>query len=78
MKEQKCNYCNNDFPISSNHCPHCAQPGLFPNVIVAGQFEEVNELNKRYQNAIKEAKSHKCYHILLDYEKTIVKNSIRI
>ena len=75
MNKIHCNFCNNDFPISSNCCPHCAQPGLFPNVIVAGDSEEVSELDKRYQNAYKETKLRQCDHILSDYEKTILENS---
>ena len=75
MTKIDCNFCNNDFPISSDCCPHCAQPGLFPNVIVAGDSEEVSELDKRYQNAYKETKLRQCDHILSDYEKTISENS---
>ncbi len=75
MNKIYCNFCNNDFPISSNCCPHCAQPGLFPNVIVAGDSEEVSELDKRYHDAYKKTKLRQCDHILSDYEKTILENS---
>lgn len=34
-----------------NHCPHCARPGLFPNVKAAQTPAEKDALEKRYQKA---------------------------
>lgn len=51
----QCAACSHDIPLNLNQCPHCAQPGLFPNVRAAAQPEERAALEQRYQQAIAEA-----------------------
>lgn len=48
-----CVYCGIEFQINLERCPHCARPGLFPNVRFAE--EERPELNTRYEDACHEA-----------------------
>lgn len=48
----QCDFCKNAIPLSVERCPHCAQPGLFPNVRLANDPEETTALEKRYQTAI--------------------------
>ena len=44
-----CKRCENLIPPSWVRCPHCAEPGLFPNVRAAQ--DEVAELIQRYEQA---------------------------
>lgn len=53
----QCENCDNSFPLSAERCPHCAQPGLFPNVSTANQPGEYDALNKRYEEAMGDAES---------------------
>jgi len=51
----QCTYCRNAIPINQERCPHCAQPGLFPNVNAAVLPAEQEALEKRYAVALSEA-----------------------
>jgi hypothetical protein len=51
--KQPCRDCGVEFQINFERCPHCARPGLFPNVRFA-ELERV-ELNARYEDARREA-----------------------
>lgn len=67
----ECSYCHNRFPLGSERCPHCAQPGLFPNVQAAGSAEERNALNLRYQTAINGATSQGADEAIKDFEAAV-------
>ncbi|MFN2452946.1 MAG: hypothetical protein ABR577_01865 [Pyrinomonadaceae bacterium] len=54
-KSHPCAECGNNIPPSAERCPHCARPGLFPNVRAAEDSDERAALDKRYQSAITEA-----------------------
>ena len=47
-----CSYCGFRFEIGVDRCPHCAQPGLFPNVQLAAHPDESAAVDKRYEEAI--------------------------
>lgn len=57
---QACGYCNVDFPLDRTECPHCAQPMLFPNVTMARQVAETQKLEKRFNEALRDADSRGC------------------
>jgi len=50
-----CSECGYDFPSSCDRCPHCARPGIFPNVRAAEQPWEQEALERRYTTAVSEA-----------------------
>ncbi|HZT59098.1 MAG TPA: hypothetical protein VFA21_10770 [Pyrinomonadaceae bacterium] len=52
-----CGYCGHDFHISKPHCPHCARPALYGNVVTAEDREEVAALERRYEAAKLAARS---------------------
>jgi hypothetical protein len=53
MNSMPCPYCGNEIPFAWSYCPHCARPGLFPNV-KAAQAEK-QALERRYQLALRDA-----------------------
>lgn len=48
----QCDFCQFDVPISSDRCPHCARPSLFPNVTQAIDRVQMSALETRYQAAL--------------------------
>jgi len=50
-KTRLCPECGNSFPGSEERCPHCARPGLYPNVFTAEDVAEADALERRYQLA---------------------------
>ena len=44
-----CQFCNNPFPDTRTHCPHCGRPQIFPNVTAAMREGEVAKLDRRFQ-----------------------------
>lgn len=68
---ETCEYCGNPLPLSCEECPHCAQPGLFPNVRMANSAEERSALDDRYQRAIADATLRGCEDIIRQFEGTI-------
>jgi predicted amidophosphoribosyltransferase len=68
LSSVECSYCRHSFSLSLERCPHCAQPGLFPNVRTAEQEEERTALNQRYQTAFNNAAHRKADHVLKDFE----------
>lgn len=54
-KLRPCPECDNGFSISQERCPHCARPGLFPNVFAAQDDAEVDALRERYRLARQDA-----------------------
>lgn len=57
MTSAACDYCGHEVPLSWNHCPHCARPGLFPNVRATQVPAEQEALERRYQAALQDASS---------------------
>ena len=58
--ERLCESCHQTFPISSGRCPHCALPGLFPNVAMAELDDERRALSGRYEAAVEDAARRGC------------------
>ena len=75
IRDLECKYCKNNFPINLDRCPHCARPGLFPNVQMAKQGDEVDALETRYQEAVDKADARNCEAILKDLEKHVAQKS---
>lgn len=71
---ENCEYCHNRIPRSAVRCPHCALPGLFPNVRAAGAPEERVALQARYQGAMALAAELGCEHVLRDFEAALSKS----
>lgn len=55
-----CTHCGNLIPSSWVRCPHCARPGLFPNVRAAESKEESDALDARYLAATRKAAARGC------------------
>ena len=68
---RSCNYCGNAFHSSADRCPHCANPGLFPNLFAAEQVDEINALEKRYNSAVAEAISRGAGDSLSAFESAL-------
>ncbi len=66
-----CDHCNNDIPHSLERCPHCAQPGIFWNVITAADTEERTALLRRYQAAKRDANSRKASSVINNFESAM-------
>jgi len=63
-----CDHCGNAVPPSEVRCPHCAQPGLFPNVRAAASDAEKNALGSRYAYFLGEAERRGCRNAVLAFE----------
>lgn len=74
QKTIECEFCHNHFPSASERCPHCARPGLFPNVRAADDDDERNALNRRYQEAISAAASRKTDQTVKDFEAAVTRS----
>ncbi len=70
----QCEHCQNEFPISSSRCPHCALPGLFPNVTLAARDEEREELGRRYDNALRDAHDRGAGETVREFETTAARS----
>lgn len=57
---ETCSHCGNLIPPSWVRCPHCARPGLFPNVRAAESKEESDALDARYTAATQKAAARGC------------------
>ena len=64
-----CDFCGNDIPLSRERCPHCALPGLFPNVRAAQDPAERGALDSRYLAACRDAESRGVRKTVEDFEK---------
>jgi len=68
VKTVDCQYCPYDFPLTAERCPHCARPGLFPNVRMAEEPEEYQALASRHEEAKREANERGAASRLHDFE----------
>jgi hypothetical protein len=71
MASDQCSHCGNDIPLAAERCPHCALPGIFPNVRAAEQAEEWEALNNRYKDALQQVVSRGCQQVAKDFEAAI-------
>lgn len=55
MDSSPCDHCGNAIPLRWERCPHCALPGLFPNVRAAEAPAERRALARRYHRALRAA-----------------------
>jgi RNA polymerase subunit RPABC4/transcription elongation factor Spt4 len=67
-----CAFCTNNVPPSASRCPHCGQPSLFPNVVIA--HSEQSSLQNRYDNAISLALTSGAITNVNDFERTVNKS----
>lgn len=63
-----CSHCKNDVPQSLERCPHCAEPGIFWNVVAAEDPDERTSLQTRYDLAKADAVSRNAELTLQDFE----------
>lgn len=63
-----CQHCRHDFDLSQERCPHCALPGLFPNVAMAEEDGERHALGLRYDQALDSASARGAEAVVLDFE----------
>lgn len=68
LERLQCEHCGHSFPISENRCPHCALPGLFPNVNQATIEKEQRALDQRYEDAVRDAEHRGCGAQVADFE----------
>src|SRR5215208_6385612 len=66
MSDSPCGSCGGPVPLEWVRCPHCALPGLFPNVRAAR--EKAPELEERYRTAMSKAAARGCTANLKDFE----------
>ena len=52
IPDNPCIECGFEIPSSSDRCPHCGRPSLFPNIIAAKNVAEIDALEKRYREII--------------------------
>lgn len=71
MATEKCSHCGNGLPVSVVRCPHCGQPGVFPNVRAAERAEEQEALNKRYEEALQRATLSGCERAVEEFEVAV-------
>lgn len=55
MDSSPCELCGGEIPLSWERCPHCARPGLFPNVRAAQVPAEQEALHRRYSAVVQQA-----------------------
>lgn len=55
MSHSPCELCGGPVPLEWERCPHCARPGLYPNVKEARSEARQKEVHQRYQSALQEA-----------------------
>jgi hypothetical protein len=75
VTSSECNYCGNNILLSQARCPHCAQPGLFPNVRAAQLHEEKTALENRYNAAMEQSKLNGSNTALRNFENTVLSDS---
>lgn len=70
----QCDHCGFDIPPSWERCPHCALPGLFPNVRAAEREEEVDALESRYRTAVEDAAKRGCHDRVQEFEVALARS----
>jgi len=67
-RTRHCKDCRHAFPLSMSRCPHCARPGLFPNVDLAELDDERKALDDRYTKAVGDAEHRGCRPAVENFE----------
>ncbi len=72
-RERLCAHCGHGFPSSQQLCPHCARPALYGNVFAAEDPEEADALQRRYDEAKREAAARGAgaLNVLEDFEAEV-------
>jgi hypothetical protein len=73
-----CSFCGHPIPPPAERCPHCAQPGLFPNVRAAARDVETAALNDRYDAAKHDALARGVDGILQEFERAVMTAAVSI
>ena len=68
LRTTRCPYCQHDFAMALEHCPHCGRPSRFPNVAIAEYPEERQALQMRYDQAMRDASARGVGQILRELE----------
>jgi hypothetical protein len=63
----RCRACSNEFEMPAERCPHCAEPGIFPNVEATQEQKDLDELDRRLQNALVHAGARGCGALVQDF-----------
>jgi hypothetical protein len=71
MHASPCSHCGGSIPLRWERCPHCAQPGLFPNVRAAEATEEQQALERRYLEALRGATSRGAQNVVAELETAL-------
>ena len=71
-----CEFCGHEIPLMATCCPHCARPGLYPNVRASQVREEKDTLEKRYKAAVSESASRACMAEVQAFE-TVMGQTLR-
>ncbi|MFC5456830.1 hypothetical protein [Prosthecobacter fluviatilis] len=71
MSSISCPECTQPMRDDMERCPHCYRPCLYPNVTATRRQEEVEALNRRYDEAIALAVADGCEPMLRDFEKAV-------
>ena len=69
-----CPHCLNHIPQPAQQCPHCGQPGIFWNVIAAGDAEERAALKQRYDNARADSMKRGVDSVLQHFEVAVARS----
>ncbi|WP_437577727.1 zinc ribbon domain-containing protein [Sorangium sp. So ce887] len=83
MQELPCPACGHEIPASAERCPHCARPGLFPNVRAVTQPEETAAFDARFRDARDEASARGLlalfeeFMVALDDSKAVIARPLR-
>lgn len=75
MNSSECKDCGYNILLFQERCPHCARPGLFPNVNAAQLPEEKTALENRYNSAIEQSKLNGSDTALHNFENTVLSDS---
>lgn len=68
INTRQCKDCSHAFPLTSNHCPHCGRPSLFPNVDYAEIDAERHALQQRYEASKEQSTNRGCEATLQAFE----------
>lgn len=72
-----CDECGFDIPSSSDRCPHCGRPSLFPNVNKAKSASERSALDRRYQETLHTVDSA-VVPTVRDFEDAVANRSVAV
>jgi len=71
MSDNPCKFCGGPIPLEWERCPHCARPGLYPNVKEARDKTKQKEVRQRYNSALHEATLRGAEETVRDFEQAV-------